>query len=282
MSARAFGRCWLCIGAILFPVAASAQATRLTDRYDLDFFQERHELPDGLAEVSGLALDERGRLFAHDDEQAVIYEVNVQTGRVSAGFRLGETAVRSDFEGIALVGDRFFLVSSAGILYEFREASPGSVTEYRRTDIGLGSSCEVEGLAHHAADESLLVACKETPDDRHIVIHRLPIDPSRGELEPIRVRKEGLRAAGGTRNFSPSAIAVDPETGHLVLLAARQEQILEITWSGEIISVFRLSKSRHPRPEGLEFGPGGLLLIADEKDEVGPSVTVYAARRAPF
>lgn len=278
MRARALLRCCLGIGSVLLPIGASAQAQPLTDRYDLDSFQVRYDLPGGLAEVSGLALDAEGRLFAHDDERAVIYEVNVETGSVSAGFSVGETAIRSDFEGIAVVGDRFFLVSSTGMLYEFRETSPGSATEYRRTDTELGSRCEVEGLAHYEADASLLVACKETPDDRHVVIHRLPLDPSRGDLEPIRVQKRGLRAAGGTRNFSPSAIAVDPETGHLVLLAARQEQILEISADGEIISLFRLSKSRHPRPEGLEFAPGGLLLIADEEDEAGASVTVYAPR----
>jgi uncharacterized protein YjiK len=235
-------------------------------------------MPGGLDEISGLALNAEGRLFAHDDERAVIYEVDVETGSVSAGFRVGETAVRNDFEGIAVVGDRFFLASSTGMLYEFRETPPRSATEYRRTDTELGSRCEVEGLAHHEADASLLVACKETPDERHVVIHRLPLDPSRGTLEPIRVQKERLRAAGGTRDFSPSAIAVDPETGHLVLLAARQEQILEITEGGEIISLFRLSKSRHPRPEGLAFTPGRLLLIADEKDEADASVTVYAPR----
>ncbi|MBT8487459.1 MAG: hypothetical protein HKN72_02060 [Gemmatimonadetes bacterium] len=278
MSPGVFVTCCLGIGAVLFPISTSAQAQRLTDRYDLDSFQVRYDLPGGLDEVSGLALDDEGRLFAHDDERAVIYEVDVETGRVSAGFRVGETAVRGDFEGIAVVGDRFFLASSTGMLYEFRETSPRSPTEYRRTDTELGSRCEVEGLAHHEVDESLLVACKETPDERHIVIHRLALDPSRGVLEPIRVQKQGLRAAGGTRNFSPSAIALDPRTGHLVLLAARQEQILEITMGGEIISLFRLSKSRHPRPEGLEFAPGGLLLIADEKDEAGARVTVYAPR----
>jgi uncharacterized protein YjiK len=239
-------------------------------------------MPGRLDEISGLALTSEGRLFAHNDEHASVYEVDVGTGTVTRGFSLGDPAVRGDFEGIAVVGERIFLVTSRGMLYEFREGPPGSSVAFRETDLGVGDHCEVEGLAHHAADASLLVACKEvTPDDSHVVIHRVPLDPTRGQLAPIRVAKERIRAAGGTRNFSPSAVAIDPETGHLVLLAARQEQILEITAAGEVVSVFRLSKSRHPRPEGLEIAPGGLLLMADERDEADARVTVYARRPAP-
>jgi uncharacterized protein YjiK len=239
-------------------------------------------MPGRLDEISGLALDADGRLFAHNDEFATIYEVDTATGAVTRGFSLGDPAVRGDFEGIAVVGERFFLVTSRGILYEFREGSAGSSVPFRETDLGVGDRCEVEGLAHHAADATLLVACKEAvPDDGHVVIHRMPLDPARGRLAPIRVAKERIRGAGGTRNFSPSAVAVDPETGHLVLLAARQEQILEITPAGEVVSVFRLSKSRHPRPEGLEIAPGGTLLMADERDEADARLTLYERRPAP-
>jgi uncharacterized protein YjiK len=182
-------------------------------------------MPGRLDEISGLALTSEGRLFAHNDEHASVYEVDVGTGTVTRGFSLGDPAVRGDFEGIAVVGERIFLVTSRGMLYEFREGPPGSSVAFRETDLGVGDHCEVEGLAHHAADASLLVACKEvTPDDSHVVIHRVPLDPTRGQLAPIRVAKERIRAAGGTRNFSPSAVAIDPETGHLVLLAARQER----------------------------------------------------------
>jgi uncharacterized protein YjiK len=238
-------------------------------------------MPGRLDEISGLALTADGRLFGHDDERAVIYEIDATTGAVTRGFSLGADPVRNDFEAIAVVGERFFLVASTGALFEFREGPPASAVRYRETDTGLGGNCEVEGLAYHPPDSTLLVACKETvSDDGHVVIHRLPLDPARGDLEPLRIPKAMIRSAGGTRNFNPSALAVDPATGHLVLLAARQEQILEVTTSGEVVSVVRLSKSRHPRPEGLEFGPGGLLLIADERDEADARLTVYAPRRA--
>lgn len=274
--------CFVILGAALAPGCTSAQPQTLLDRYDLDRPHSSYAMPGRLDEISGLALSVDGRLFAHNDERAVVYEVDIDTGAVTRGFSLGDPAVRGDFEGIALVGERFFLVTSRGMLYEFREGPVGSSVSYLETDLGVGDRCEVEGLTHHAADATLLVACKEaTPDDGHVVIHRFPLDPERGRLAPIRVAKERIRAAGGSRNFSPSAVAVDPETGHLVLLAARQEQILEITPTGEVVSLFRLSKTRHPRPEGLEITPGGMLLMADERDEEDARVTVYERRPAP-
>ncbi|MEJ2206942.1 MAG: SdiA-regulated domain-containing protein [Gemmatimonadota bacterium] len=190
--------------------------------------------------------------------------------------------MRGDFEGIAVVGDRFFLVTSTGMLYEFREGAVGSSVPYLETDIGVGDHCEVEGLTHDSSDESLLVACKEVaPDEGYVVVHRLPLDPARGALAPLRIPQDRIRDAGGSRNFSPSAVAIEPETGHIVLLAARQEQILEVTAEGGVVSLFRLSKERHPRPEGLEFAPGGTLLMSDEKDEVDARVTVYQRRVGP-
>ncbi len=271
-------RLLLGLGTALIPACTDAQSQTLPARYDLERHQARHGMPAPLDEISGLALTSDGRVFAHDDEEAVIYQVDLATGTVSAGFQLGDPALKGDFEGIAVVGDRFFLVSSTGILYEFREAEPGSSAAYEETDTGLGESCEVEGLAWHEVDGTLLLACKQTPDEDHLVIHRLPLGASSSPLGPMRVPHAQIRAAGGSREFNASAIAVDPRSGHLILLAARQEQILEITDDGEVVSLYRLTKSRHPRPEGLEFGPGGTLLIADERDENSATVTVYAPR----
>ena len=84
----------------------------------------RWRLPDRLNEISGLAaLD--GRLFAHGDEHGIIYEIDHGGGRFVKAFALGEATVRDDFEGIAIVGDRFYLVASSGRLYESFEGADG-------------------------------------------------------------------------------------------------------------------------------------------------------------
>ena len=61
------------------------------------------ELPRRLREVSGLAMTADGRLLAHHDEAAVVFEIDDASGRVVKQFQLADldAPVAGDFEGIA-------------------------------------------------------------------------------------------------------------------------------------------------------------------------------------
>lgn len=250
----------------------------LLDRYDLDVRSGRFDLPGRLVEVSGLAVTPDGRLFAHDDERAVVYEVDPSEEDVGKRFSLGDPSVAGDFEGITVVGERFFLVTSRGLLYEFREMPDGREAPYRVTDTELGAVCEIEGLDFDPASDALLFACKvSAPERGTLVIHRIPLDPDGGRLPPLVVDRRQLAGHGLDRSFAPSAVAVDP-TGSIVLLSAVTPGLLEIRRDGTVISGARLSPDRHRQPEGLAFGPGGTLYIADEGDGRDARVTAYALR----
>jgi uncharacterized protein YjiK len=239
---------------------------------------ERFELPDRLAEVSGLAFSEDGQLYAHQDESGLVYRIDPETGDVDQGFTLGspDAPVRDDFEGLAVAGDRFFLVSSRGLLYEFRRAAEGEAAPARLTDTGLGRGCEVEGLAFDASARSLLVACKTVaPHPDEIRIHRLPLDPDTPIPPPVRVPFRHLVPFGLTDGFHPSGIDVDPATGSFILVAAREEAIVEVSPEGRVLSVFGLGRGRHPQAEGVAFGPDGRLYIADEGHGRRARLTVY-------
>jgi hypothetical protein len=118
------------------------------------------KLPKRLKEISGLALSSDERLFAHDDEQAVIYQIDWQRGGLVKAFALGDPPLRDDFEGIAIAGDDFYLITSNGILYRTKEGADGAHVEYERIDTGIGAQCEVEGLTTDLRRNLLLVACK--------------------------------------------------------------------------------------------------------------------------
>lgn len=258
------------------PNPSSSPPSTLLDRYDFSKRTARFDLPGRLDEVSGLAFTPDGRLFGHDDERGRVHEIDPETGVVGKRFDVGEDMVRADFEGIAIAGDRFFLISSRGLLYEFREGRDREAVPYRMTDTGVGADCDAEGLDYDEVEDALLIACKaSTPDRGVIVIHRLPLDPERARLPPLTISKEQLGAHGLGEDFDPSAIAVDP-TGTLVLLSGRHEAIIEVDRAGRILAGFALSDDRHPQPEGLEFGPDGTLYIADEKNRRDARMTVYA------
>lgn len=256
--------------------AVGQSGTTFVDRYDLEHRTRRFDLPGRLDEISGLAFTPDGRLFAHDDERGRVYQIDPMTGEVGKRFDLGEEVVRGDFEGIAIVGERFFLISSTGFLYEFREAGDRESTGYRVTDTRVGASCEVEGLDYDPLDEVLLIACKvSTPDRGVIVVYRLPLDPARDRSPPLEIPRAQLPAHALDAGFDPSAVTVDP-TGTLLLLSGGHNALIEVDRSGRILAGVELSKKRHPQPEGLAFGPDGTLYISDEKNGKDARLTAYA------
>ena len=90
-------------------------------RYDLSSEGgSREALPRVLKEVSGLATTRSGRLYAHHDEHATLYQIDPESGEILTAFSAGLMGVKGDFEGLAIAGDRFFLITSQGELLELR------------------------------------------------------------------------------------------------------------------------------------------------------------------
>jgi uncharacterized protein YjiK len=253
-----------------------ARTTTVLGRYDFERGTPNRPLPGRLDEISGLAFTEDGRLFAHDDERARVHEIDPRTGEVGKRFDLGPEVVAGDFEGLAIAGDRFFLITSVGFLYEFREGDDRATLGYRVTDTGVGRSCEVEGLDHDPFDDALLIACKVVaPDGGDIVVHRIPLDPETDPMPPLRVPKAALVQHDLDPDFDPSAIVVDP-SGAFLLLAGRQQAIIEVDRAGNVVAGVGLPRSRHRQPEGLEIGPDLTLHIADERNRRDARWTTYA------
>lgn len=261
--------------------AVGQQATTVLDRHDFAARTARFDLPGRLFEVSGLAATPDGRLFAHDDERAVIHEIDPSEEDVGKRFSLGDPPVAGDFEGIAVVGERFFLVTSRGVLYEFREMPDGGEAPYRVTDTGLGAHCEIEGLDYDAVTDALLFACKvSAPPRGTVVVHGIPLDPERPRLPPLEIDRAQLQPHGVDERFEPSALAVDPG-GTLILLSATGSALLEVDRTGRVLAGVALSPDRHRQPEGLAFGPDGTLYIADEGDGRDARVTAYGPAHGP-
>ena len=263
------------------PVAALQSTSAATlSRYDLAApAADRWELPKALQEISGLAVDSAGRIFAHDDEQAIIYQLDPATHRVVKRFSFGLPAVRGDFEAIAVVGRQVILTTSDGVLYAGREGRDGESVPYVTQATGVGRDCEVEGMAYEAAGRALLFACK-TPRRRalvgHLAVLRWSLD--RKALDPrpwIFLRLSELTGELKGRSFHPSELLRVPGNGHYLLLAGPEHAIAEITPAGKVVAVAHLRHRDHRQAEGLAFAPDGALLISDEGAGRRGTVTVY-------
>jgi uncharacterized protein YjiK len=264
--------------AAVAPLSAAAQSLAQIDRYDFERAPALHvRLPDELTEVSGLAFSPDGRLFTHGDERAFVYEIDPDTLEPLSRFHLGRQGVQGDFEGIAIAGSRYFLVSSAGDLFEFPLGEPNQSVDYERLDTGFDDRCEVEGLAFDSRTNSLLLACK-TPRRRdledHLVVFGYSLETMSLEEEPrIDIPLSALSLEGGDLN--PSGIEVEPSTGHIVLVASQQRLVMELSREGRLLASHNLLREFHRQSEGVTFRPDGALLIADEGDGEDATISVY-------
>jgi uncharacterized protein YjiK len=234
--------------------------------------------------VSGLALSDDGRLWAHNDESGVLGAFDPATGKALGGYRLGPSIPRDDFEGIAVAGSRLYLVSSNGFLYSTAlpaRAVAEGVLPFETIDTGVGKLCEVEGLSYDASPRLLLLACKKPRTEaleHQVAIFRWSIE-KRSLAVPDRILIPVTELAKGRpgKGFHPSAIERDPQTGQWLLLASADNAFALVDPTGRVLATGAL-RPGHPQPEGLAIDGSGSIYVADEGTKRLGTVTVYACR----
>ncbi|HEU4700112.1 MAG TPA: hypothetical protein VFS40_13095 [Gemmatimonadales bacterium] len=238
-------------------------------------------LPEALNEISGLALTRDGRLLAHGDERAVVYELDYRRGLITRSFTVGDPAVTGDFEGIAVVGDSLVLATSAGVLYVFAEGADGAHVGYRTLDTGLGHACELEGLAYDATRRALLLGCKQPGaalEGRGTLLFRVPFGPGTaatgGAAQAERVALDPAHLPAAWKGFHPSAVEVHPVRGTYVLVAGIEGTLVEVTPAGALVRAGPLPGA-HAQPEGVALTADPALLVADEAKNGAAVVTLY-------
>lgn len=248
----------------------SQAAASLAD-YELDAESATHwELPRRLREISGLATTADHRLLAHHDEAAVVFELDYRGGSIAKAFQMADMSdpVSGDFEGIAAAGDRIFLVTSSGRLYECPEGAPGESVLFTVHATGVGRDCEIEGLAYDGGERELLLMCKDARSDAlegRVAIYRWSIDDRRlAAGAPLLVLVRDFARRIGSSRFQPSGIERHPVSGNYFVVAARQAAIAEVTPAGEVLAARRFPAGRHHQVEGIAFAADGALIVADE------------------
>ena len=240
----------------------------------------RWGLPRRLREISGLAVTSDGRVMGHDDERAVIYELDVSAGAVVKRFRLGDPVVRGDFEGLAIgAGGRFYLVTSSGLIHAFDEGDDRGQVEFQVFDSGLAGTGEVEGVAWDALGERLILAYKMNHSPAlqgALALYAWsPSTPDQRARPWLTVPAYPLAEAVGARAFHPSGLEVDARTGRLVIVASLENALVELDSEGALLAARHLGV-RHRQPEGVTILPDGALVIADEARGEAASLTCYA------
>jgi uncharacterized protein YjiK len=236
-------------------------------------------LPNRLTEISGLALTPDGRLLAHNDETARVFEIDYRRGVIGKQFSLGSQPVHADFEGIAVANETIYLLASNGKLYEFREGADGARVPFTVYNTQLGSECEFEGVAFEAASNSLLLACKiagKKQRGSNLIIYRWKRE-GHGTSIALDVPLSRVIGSNGWKGLHPSDLTIDPASGNYVIVSAQEEALVELTPAGEVVSARPLPKG-HAHTEGVAITKDGILIISDEAGRQGASLTLYRRR----
>jgi uncharacterized protein YjiK len=241
----------------------------------------RWKLPKRLREISGLAMTKDKRLLGHNDEKGIIYEIDYLNGTIIKSFGLGNQGktIDGDFEGIAVVQDTFYMVTSTGDLYECLEGADGEIVPFKLYITGVGSQFEIEGLAYEPNQRTLLLMSKNPLNRQQkgkLTIYRWSIDTKQlaedgHSVIPIR---DCARYVKG-KHFQPSGIEIRSGSGNYFIVAARQNAIAEITPKGHVVGVKQFNAKRHPQIEGITFASDNTLIVSDEGAGKKATLTLY-------
>ena len=227
------------------------------------------EMPAELVEISGLTVLSNGNLGAVQDEDGLLFEIDVSTGRVVSSEPFGKDG---DYEGVEVTPDALWVLRSDGRLYEIRRTDDGLRSEAIETE--LSGRNDAEGLGYDAAGNRLLIALKDHPgkglgDVRSVFGFDLATRTL--SATPAYVLDRAVLDTE-TETFKPSALAVRPGTGEIYILSSVKKALLVLDADGTIRAAVSLPIAFYPQPEGIAFAPDGTLYISNEG--AGGSATI--------
>jgi uncharacterized protein YjiK len=234
-------------------------------------------MPPELNEISGMALTDDGRLLAHDDELARVFEVDPRKGVIVKSFMLGK-GLKGDFEGITVVGQDIYMALSNGLLYRFREGANNSSVQYTTFDTRLGKECEFEGVAYAKDSSQLVLPCKTVHLkhlDDEMVIYKWKIGST--AATGVTMMSIPISEVAGTnkwKKFRPSDITIEPSTGNYVIISSLDHGLVVVTPSGDVVRSQPLP-GKHHQAEGVAITRDNILIISDEATSKPAAITLY-------
>jgi len=256
-----------------------AQGSYLS-RYNIgDKQAQQFRVPPEVSEISGLAMTSDGRLFCHDDESGIVYQLDHKSGKIVKRFSLGSGFLKEDFEGIAIKNDTFFLVASNGNIFEFHEGADRGRVTFIHHRTSLTARNDVEGLEYDPETNCLLLACKGYRGKGHerfkavyaFSLARRKLLSKPRFLIPIEVVKKKSRRG----QFNPSGIAKHPLSGTFFIISADGESIIEINKDGKLLDQAVIPGKVNRQPEGIAFAADGTMFIANDGQGGSGTLTVY-------
>lgn len=249
-------------------------------RYDFENGNPKQlELSKELNEISGIAFSESGGLYAHNDEKGIIYKLDPSSGKIIKKFYIGNNLIKEDFEDIAIIKNKFYLITSAGKIYEFEEAANDGKAEYKAYDTGVTDAVEIEGLCYDEASNSLLFAGKTSPAKLkdYRFVFSFSLEKKESAKEPrFQISLKELKEKFGIKVLYPSAIGFNASANTFYILNGKgKPAIIELDSKGKVLNAANLNPKANVQPEGIAFSASGSVYISNEAAGKKPFINIY-------
>jgi len=229
---------------------------------------KKWDMPKDLTEISGLSYIDGQKFACVQDELGKIFIYNAASSSVEKEISFGAAG---DYEGLAVVGETFWVLRADGKLFEVSNvnAAKPSVNEYG-THLILKQ--DPEGLCYDKKNNRLLIVIKgaEPGSEDYKGIYPFDLNSKKMDQQPVfKIDLQNKVFANGSdkkkkNTINPSDISIHPVSGDMYIIDGRNPQLLITDAAGNIRKLYGLNSKEFAQPEGITFNPAGDLFIANE------------------
>ena len=226
--------------------------------YKLDF---------ALKEISGVAWDHKNNVFfAVNDEKGSLFllDKDIMIPPTEYSF-----AGNGDYEDVTIMNGVPYILRSDGVITKFIKDSSNKFYGVEAGKIALSGSNDFETMYYDPNHNALVVMCKncELDDNKSVSAFAFYPDSIGFEKKPLFVidaAKVEELSPHKTSKLQPSGAAIHPILQKLFILSSASNQLVITNLMGEVESVFELSRTLVPQPEGITFKQNGDMYISNE------------------
>ena len=265
------------LAGFIYQAAAPEQLPQMPSAlpYNLHEPAQKIKLPEKLREISGITWWDKHQLAGVQDEDGYIFVIDTLQGEVVKQEKFRKDG---DYEGIARVGSKLYIVRSDGDLYKVKDFDQKD-QKTKEYETPLKTANDVEGLCYSKADNELWLACKEQPGlekDKHKgtrAIYRFDLEEKKLKKKPkFLIDLKALTQFLNNKyskdkkrwEFRPSGLAIHPVSKQLYVLAHGGSLLIVLDHEGTLVDAEALPKKLFRQPEGIAFSPNGDLYISNE------------------
>jgi len=274
---------------------STSKSGYIVGNYALSHSDRVIKLPRSLKEVSALTDISGHELGCVQDEDGIIFVYDLRQQKIVREFSFGPPG---DYEGLARVGNTYFVPRSDGLLYEITYVANEWTARTHQLDIPTKDN---EGLGFDAKRSRLLIAAKsrlgkgsESKDTRAVFAYDLkakqliaePVLKIRApEIErfaeahhlelPRKHKKKKKKSKRSTLHFLPSSIAIHPVTQEYFILSAKDRILASFNRNGSVTGYARQDHKLFRQPEGITFLSSGDMVISNEGAGKKPTLLFF-------